>query len=539
MAYEPIWMQQDPSKLHKMEFVKMQKDGLDVIRTIIEEYSVKGYDAITEDDMSRFKWAGVYQQKPNNGHFMMRVRINGGVMTSDQARALASIGLDYGRDLVDVTTRQAIQFHWLTVESMADIFKRLEAVGLYSYEACGDCPRAITGNPLAGVDPNELFDDRDIVNDVNDFFMMNKDFSNLPRKYKISISTNKFNSANAEINCLSFTPATKEIDGQTVNGYHVWVGGGLSAKAFLAKKLTIFVRPEEVKKVAEAVTVIYRDNGYREKRHHARLKFLVADWGPEKFQEELLKLIGDMPSAGEDQLQGWSAAYYDGVHPQKQEGLSFVGLSVPVGRITANELNELARISDEYGSGSIRTTVSQNIILTDIPNEKVEALLQEPIFQRLNPNPKRFESRTVSCTGNEFCNLAVVETKKRAVSVSAYLDNALPDFKEEVRIHFVGCPNSCGQKYIADLGLQGALIKTPEGMVDAFDIAVGGILGEGAQYNKVLKGKVKADNVGPVLEQLILFYGNERTNAAETFHQFYKRVGHDAFQSKLESILAV
>ncbi|WNQ11631.1 nitrite/sulfite reductase [Paenibacillus aurantius] len=535
MAYEPIWAA-DPSKLNKVELQKLEKDGLDVIRTIIEKYAHEGYSAITEDDMNRFKWAGVYEQKPKDGHFMMRVRINTGAMTSDQARALAGIARDYGRNLVDVTTRQAIQFHWLTVENLPDIFKRLEAVGLYSYEACGDCPRTIVGNPLAGIDKDELMDTRDLVEEVNSFFLLNRDFSNLPRKYKMSISANIYNTAHAEINDLAYTPATKVIDGETVTGFHVWVGGGLSAKPHLAKKLDVFVRPDEVLKVAVGVTTIFRDFGYREKRHQARLKFLVADWGPEKFLEELKKLTGELETAGEDRIVGWNAAYFDGVHPQKQEGLSYVGLNVPVGRLDADELTELARVSDEYGSGSIRTTMSQNIIVPNIPNEKVAALLQEKVFDRLTPDPKRFMSRTVSCTGNEFCNLAIVETKERARRVAEYLD-AHVDLEEEVRIHFIGCPNACGQKHIADIGLQGSLVKTPEGMVDAFDIAVGGILGPNAQLNKALKGRVKGDDVAPVLAQLILFYKENRTGG-ESFHQFVNRVGTEAFQDKLTTILA-
>jgi ferredoxin-nitrite reductase len=203
--------------------------------------------------------------------------------------------------------------------------------------------------------------------------------------------------------------------------------------------------------------------------------------------------------------------------------------------LSGTEFLELARIADEYGKGSLRTTISQNIILSDIPNEKVEAVLKEPVLQRLTPFPKRFMSRTVSCTGNEFCNLAVVETKERARLVAEYLD-AHVDLDEDVRIHFVGCPNSCGQKYIADIGLQGALVKTPEGMVDAFDISIGGILGPGAQYTETLKGRVKGDQVGPVLAQLLLFYKANRS-PEETFHQFYTRVGASAFQEKLNEIL--
>ncbi|WP_036582016.1 nitrite/sulfite reductase [Paenibacillus darwinianus] len=534
MAYEAVWMK-DPSKLNKFEFVKMEKDGLDVIRTIIEEYAHKGYDAIDENDMNRFKWAGVYEQKPRDGHFMMRIRINSGIMNAAQARAIASIGRDYGRGLIDVTTRQAIQYHWLRVENLPDIFKRLEEVGLYSYEACGDCPRTIVGNPLAGIDPDELMDTRPIVEEVNDFFLMNRDFSNLPRKYKMSISASIWNNAHAEINDLSFTPAVKVIDGQEVLGFHAWVGGGLSAKPHLAKELDMFVRPEEVLKVAIGVTTIFRDYGYREKRHQARLKFLVADWGPEKFKEKLIELIGDMPSAGESKTAGWKAAYFDGVHPQSGEGKSFVGLNVPVGRTSSDELEQLADLADQYGDGHVRTTMSQNIILAGIPNEKVDELLQMPIFERLTPNPKPFMSRTVSCTGNEFCNLAVVETKERARRVAEYLDENI-EIDEKIRIHMIGCPNACGQKHIADIGLQGALVKTPDGMVDAFDIAVGGILGPGATFNTPLKGRVKGDEVAGVVAQLVLFY-KERRQAGESFHAFVNRVGVPAFQEKLTEIL--
>jgi ferredoxin-nitrite reductase len=535
MAYKAVWME-DPSKLNKFEFVKMEKDGLDVIRTIIDQYSNEGYDSISEDDMNRFKWAGVYEQKPRDGHFMMRIRINTGILTSAQARAIASIGRDYGRDLIDVTTRQAIQYHWLRVENLPDIFKRLEEVGLYSFEACGDCPRTIVGNPLAGIDKDELMDTRAIVEEVNDFFLMNRDYSNLPRKYKMSISSNIYNNAHAEINDLAFVPATKVIDGEEVIGFHIFVGGGLSAKPHLAKELDMFVRPEEVLKVAIGVTEIFRDYGYREKRHQARLKFLMADWGPEKFLDTLIGIIGEMPTRGESKVVGWNAVYYDGVFPQKQEGLNYIGLNVPVGRTSSVELEQLADVADKYGDGTIRTTMSQNIMLAGIPTDKIEEALQAPVLQRLSPSAKPFMSRTVSCTGNEFCNLAVVETKERARRVAEYLDENI-ELDEKIRIHFIGCPNACGQKHIADIGLQGALVKTPDGMVDAFDIAVGGILGPGAKFNEALKGRVKGDDIAGVLAQLITFYKEDR-QAGETFHQFVLRVGVPAFQERLTAILA-
>ncbi|MHA6532767.1 nitrite/sulfite reductase [Paenibacillus sp. BAC0078] len=540
MAYEPHWSA-EPEKLNKFEFVKLQKDGLDVIRTIIEKYALEGYSSIPADDLDLFKWAGVYQQKPRDGHFMMRVRINTGIMTTNQARALAEIARLYGRDLVDITTRQAIQFHWLTVENLPDIFTRLEAAGLYSFEACGDCPRTIVGNPLAGIDKDELFDTTDIVEQLNDFFMLNRDFSNLPRKFKISVSANRYNNAQAEINDLAYTPAVKVINGVETPGFHLMVGGGLSAKPHLAQKLDVFVKPEEALKVAAGVVTLFRDYGYREKRHHARLKFLVADWGVEKFREKLIEMVGELPTRGEDQTMGWQAAYFDGVHPQSQEGLNYVGLNVPVGRLNSSELVQLAELADTCGEGKLRTTMTQNIIISGVSDAKLTALLEAPVLQRLSPTAKNFISRTVACTGNEFCNLAIVETKQRAISVAEYLDEHV-QLDEKLRIHFIGCPNACGQKHVADIGLQGTLIKTPDGMVDAFDIAVGGTLGSGdhgpeAEFAHPLKGRVKGDQVGPVLEQLITYYSAQREEQ-ENFHAFTRRVGVPALQEQLAAILA-
>lgn len=535
MTYERIWAE-DPSKLNKVELLKLEKDGLDVIRTIIEKYAAEGFASIPEGDLNLFKWAGVYEQKPRDGHFMMRVRIPSGILSSEQARTLAGIARDYGRNLADVTTRQAIQFHWLTVEQFPDIFKRLEKAGMYSFEACGDCPRTIVGNPLAGIDPNELMDTTNLVKEVNDYFLLNRDFSNLPRKFKISISSNIYNTAHAEINDLSFTPATKVIDGQEVTGFHVWVGGGLSAKPHLAQKLDLFAKPEDVLKVAIGVATIFRDFGYREKRHHARLKFLVADWGAEKFLVELKKIIGELPERGEDKIAGWNAAYFDGVHKQNQPGLNYVGLNVPVGRLSGDELEHLAQLAETYGQGSLRTTMSQNIILTDIPDGKVDALLKEPLLERFSPNADRFIGRTISCTGNEFCNLAIVETKERARSLAEFLDDQI-ELDADIRINVTGCPNACGHKHIADISLQGALVKTPEGMVDAFDVSVGGTLGPGAAFAKTLKGRVKGNDLGPVLVRLISFYKDNRSEE-ETFHQFFLRVGVDTFQEQLTGILA-
>lgn len=530
---ERVW-EKDRSVLNAFELQKLEKDGLDILDDIAR-YAKLGYESIPEDDFALFKWAGVYQQKPKDGYFMMRVKIPSGILNSNQARALAGIARDYGKNLLDVTTRQAIQFHWLTIESFPDIFHRLESVGLSSVEACGDCPRTVIGNPLAGIDPDELLDTAPIVEEVYRYFQMNREFSNLPRKYKISISSNIYNAGHAEINDLAFTPAVKIIDGEEVIGFHVMVGGGLSAKPHLAKKLDIFVRPEEVLRVAIGVTTIFRDQGYRQKRHHARLKFLVADWGADKFLEELTKIIGAFPARGQDMTKGWSAGYFYGVHKQKQEGLNYVGLSVPIGRFDADEMEELARLADEYGDGSIRTCNSQNMILANIADGKVEALLNEKLLERLTPFPKPFMAHSISCTGNEFCNLAIVETKERMKSIAKYLDEHV--FVEApIRIHVNGCPNSCGQQQIADIGLQGSLVKVDGKMVDAFDISIGGILGPGATLNTKLKGRVLGDDIAVVLQKLIEFFKDNRMDD-ESFHQFNQRVGISAFQSRLTELL--
>lgn len=533
LAYQAKWAE-NPEKLNRNELIKLEKDGLDVIQDIYR-YAKLGFDSIPADDLERFKWAGVYQQKPHDGHFMMRVRIPSGILTSEQARTLAGISRDYGRQLLDITTRQAIQFHWLTVENLPPIFERLAAVGLSSFEACGDCPRTIVGNPLAGVDPDELMDTRPLVKQLQDFFLGNKDFSNLPRKYKMSISANIYNAGHAEINDLAFVPASKTIDGKEVIGFHILVGGGLSAKPMLAQPIDVFVRPEEVLKVAVAVTTLFRDHGYREKRNHARLKFLVADWGSEKFREELVRLTGELPRRGVDRTVGWNGGYFLGVHEQKQKGFYYAGLSIPVGRMQAEDLAELARLADTYGEGTIRTCNSQNVVIPGIPKERLEAFLEEPLLQRFTPYPQLFVGHAISCTGNEFCNLALVETKERVKQIAQYLDEHV-SLDVPIRLNVNGCTNSCGQQQIADIGLQGARLKTEAGLVDAFDISVGGTLGPGATFNTKLQRRIPAEKIAPVLAQLLNYFKATRL-PEETFHAYVKRVGIPTLQKELDQIL--
>lgn len=526
MSYKAIWSDND--KLNEVEYIKLEKDGLDVIQTIIDKYSKEGYSSITPDDMNRFKWAGVYEQKPRDGYFMMRVRINSGIITKQQLKVLAGIAKDFGRGVANITTRGAIQFHWIQVENIPSIFERLASCSLSSVEACGDCPRTIVGNPITGVDKEELLDTTSLVHQVNEFFVLNKDFSNLPRKFKISISSSIHNAGHAQINDLAFTPATKEIDGKRTIGFHVWVGGGLSAAPMLAQKLDLFVKPEEVLSVARAACTIFRDYGYREKRTHARLKFLIKDWGAQKFQNKLLEYVDVINERGEDEMVDWNASYYHGVHAQKQDKKNYIGLNVPFGEVTADELFALANISEEYGDGSIRTTLTQNLILTGIDDSNLSQVLEHEVFKRLSPHPDSFLGHTVACTGKEFCNLAIVETKNRAREIITYLNDKIK-LETPIRIHITGCPNSCGQKQIADISLQGAKIKTDEGLVDAFTLWIGGTLYGDGKFAENLDCRIKASEVHLVIERLILFYLDNR-NEEELFHQFVSRVGLESIK---------
>ncbi|RAL24436.1 nitrite/sulfite reductase [Thermoflavimicrobium daqui] len=535
MAKQWAWAEQ-ADQLNQVERLKLEQDGLDIINDIIHIYAKEGFSSIPEEKFSLFKWAGVYQQRPkSDGYFMLRIRIPSGLLTSQQARVLASLSQDYGRGLIDVTTRQAVQYHWLQIENFPDIFKRLGEVGLYSWEACGDCPRTIVGNALAGIDPNELIDTRPIVAELEKAFLLNREFSNLPRKYKISISSSIYNPGNAQINDLSFTPAVKEIDGEEVIGFHVWVGGGLSNRPHLAKQLNIFVRPEQVVEVAKGITEVFRDHGYREKRHKARLKFLVADWGVDKFLEVLTEIIGPYPTRGMDKTVGWNAGYFNGVHRQKQDGYYYVGLNIPVGRTSAEEFFQLADLADQYGSGSLRTVNTQNIIIPDVPKDQLDELLKEPLLQRLTPQPKPFTGYAVSCTGIEFCNLALTETKELMRRTAEFLDQEI-EIDQPIRLHVNGCPNSCGQQQIADIGLLGGKMRTKEGMVEAYTISIGGHLHGDGQFNTQLKGRVKSDDVPHVLKGLVLLF-KEQKQSNETFTQFMERVGVEPFQERLDYLL--
>lgn len=519
--------------LNKEEQLKLEKDGLDVLADI-HRYAKEGFESIEAGDFIRFKWYGIYQQKPKTDpYFMMRVKIPGGMLNYEQTVVVGELANKFGRGLADVTTRQAIQYHWLQIEHMPEIFERLAAVGMSPIQACGDVVRNVISSPVAGLDAKELFDVRDLVWAVEQEFLSNREFSNLPRKFKISIAADPRDLGHPDINDLALVPARL---GDEV-GYHVLVGGGLSSKPHLAQNLGIFVRQEEALELIRAVITVYRDHGYREKRNHARVKFLVADWGPEKYLAHVEEVLGKTYTrGGERQTETWNGAYLYGVHPQKQAGLNFVGLSLPVGRISGDILLEFARLAKTYGNGDLRTTNTQNIIIPNVPDEHVEALLAEPLLQTFTPFPPKFIGHAVSCTGIEFCNLALVETKARMKSIANYLDEVFPEFDTPIRLHVNGCPNSCGQQQIADIGLAGALVRIDGKMQDAFDISIGGGLGSEAKFNRKVVLKVPANDVQYSIESIVNHYVANRL-PGESFREYANRVNDEEVKTAVDEAL--
>lgn len=520
--------------LSNVELLKLEKDGLEVIKDI-DRYGKLGFSAITPDDIERLKWFGLYQQSPKaEGYFMMRIKLPGGVLTGSQLRVITGISKDYGRGIVDITTRQALQFHWLRVENLPDIFARLTAAGLSSAGAAGDCPRNILGHPLAGLDADEVIDTSDLIQTANRYFEKNPQFSNLPRKFKISISGSRYNTGHAEINDVALTPASREIDGTTVIGFHIVVGGGLSRNPQLAQAIDAFILPEDAIKVLAGVATIFRDHGYREKRTHARLKFLVADWGIEKFTMELFKLTGPLLTRGLDLTVGWNGGYFYGVHKQKQLGLSYIGLPATAGRCTADDMTELANLADQYGDGAIRTSNSQNLILANIADEKIEALLQENLLQRLLPFEKSFSAYTIACVGKKFCPFGLSQTKFHIQPMSQYLDQHIV-LDQPVRISLSGCPHSCAQPQIADIGLQGTVAKVGGTAIEAFELWIGGFLGVNAMLGSKLQGNISPEDLPALLKEFIGFYANSK-EATETFSAFVRRIGLQDFQEKLDKV---
>jgi len=481
--------------LNKNEENKRNDDGLNVRQRIIDIYSKYGFDSIDPADLrGRFRWYGLYtQRRPgidggktavlepeelDDRYFMLRVRIDGGRLSNDQLRVIAYISRRYARGTADVTDRQNIQLHWVQIQDVPDIWEALESVGLSTTEACGDTPRVILGCPLAGIDADEIVDGTPEIAAIGEQYIGDSAFSNLPRKFKSSISGCPAQCAIHEINDVAFVGV---LNTRGEAGYDLWVGGGLSTNPMIGRRLGAFVRPGQVPEVWAGVTGLFRDYGYRRLRHRARIKFLVADWGPEKFREVLEKEYlgyalpdGPAPGAPRDGIRD-----HVGVHAQR-DGNCYVGFAPVVGRLSADALEVIADLAARYGSGRVHTTTEQKMVILDVPPERTEELVAELDKAGLPARPSAFRRHTMACTGIEFCKLAIVETKARAADLIGELERRLPGFEAPVTINVNGCPNSCARIQTADIGLKGSLVTGPDGrQVEGFQVHLGGSLGGG------------------------------------------------------------
>jgi sulfite reductase (ferredoxin) len=510
--------------LNKNEENKRNDDGLNVRQRILDIYSKYGFDSIDPADLrGRFRWYGLYtQRRPgidggktavlepeelDDRYFMLRIRIDGGQLDNRQLSTIADVSRRYARGTADVTDRQNIQLHWVEIESVPAIWDALESVGLSTTEACGDTPRVMLGCPLAGLDANEIIDATPEIAAIGEQYIGDSAFSNLPRKFKSSISGCAAQCAIHEINDVAFVGVIDEA-GET--GYDLWVGGGLSTNPMIGRRLGTFVRPGQVPEVWAGVAGLFRDYGYRRLRHRARIKFLVADWGPERFREVLEKEYlgyalpdGPAPAAPRHGIRD-----HVGVH-QQRDGNYYVGFAPTVGRLSADALDVIATLAATYGSGRVRTTTEQKMVILDVPPERTEELVAELDQAGLPARPSAFRRHTMACTGIEFCKLAIVETKARATDLIAELERRLPEFSTPVTINVNGCPNSCARIQTADIGLKGSLVTGPDGtQVEGFQIHLGGSLnggdGSGSGFGRKLRGlKTTAEELPDYVERVL------------------------------------
>ena len=494
-------------KLKIFEKYKAEKDGL-AVKDELQKFAEMGWEAVDETDLTqRLKWLGIFFRPVTPGKFMLRLRMPHGLISSEQMRVLAEIVQRYGDEgSADITTRQNLQLRGVHLEDIPDIFSRMHAVGLTSIQSGMDNVRNITGSPVAGIDANELIDTRELVQAVQDMITNggegNYEFTNLPRKFNIALEGSTDNSVHAEINDIAFVPAYK--DGNL--GFNVLVGGFFSStRCAAAIPLDVWVPPkqEDVVELCRAILTVYRDNGSRGNRQKTRLMWLIDEWGMDTFRTAVEESVGKPLStaAPEDALDS-NKRDHVGVFQQKQAGLNYIGLHIPVGRLEADHMFDLARVAEVYGSSELRLTVEQNVIISNVPDSRLAVFLAEPIVQTFPIQPSSLVRSLVSCTGAQFCNFALVETKMQSLALARRLDSEL-DIPEPVRMHWTGCPNSCGQPQVAQIGMMGTKARKNGKMVPAVDIYMGGTVGKDAHLGERVMQKVPCDELPDVVRKLL------------------------------------
>ncbi|GEL93740.1 nitrite/sulfite reductase [Cellulomonas composti] len=536
---EGQWAFDQREPLNGNEQLKQEADGLTVRHRIETIYAREGFDSIPNDDLrGRMRWWGLYtQRKPgidggktatlephelDDSYFMLRVRCDGGTLTLRQLRTVAGISREFGRDTADITDRQNIQLHWIRVEDVPEIWRRLEDVGLTTQEACGDVPRVILGSPVAGVAADEIIDGTPAIEEIRRRYIGDPAFSNLPRKFKTAISGSPHQDIAHEINDVAFVGVVHPELGP---GFDLWVGGALSTNPMLGKRLGAFVTLDQIPDVWVGVVSIFRDYGYRRLRSRARLKFLLADWGTELFrqvlEEEYLGFhLSDGPAPPPPPTGNRD---HVGVHPQK-DGRFYVGAAPTVGRVSGPVLDALADLADAAGSDRVQLTTEQKLVVLNVAADRVDALVDglEDLGLRVR-TASHFRRGTIACTGIEFCKLAIVETKGRATALVGELEKRLPTFDQPITINVNGCPNSCARIQTADIGLKGALAQGEEG----YQVHLGGGLGMTSGLGKTLRGlRVPASELEDYVERVTRRFDEQRLEG-ELFAQWVLRAADE------------
>ncbi|AEI08630.1 sulfite reductase [Corynebacterium resistens DSM 45100] len=536
------WLIDGREPLNDDERIKQEDAGLGVIQRIRDVYSKEGFDSIPAEDLApRFKWVGLYTQRKQNmngdltGHltntelqdnyFMLRIRLDGGLLSAEQLRVLGEISSDYARDTADFTDRQNLQLHWVRIEDMPAIWDKLDAVGLDSNFGCGDVPRVILGSPVAGVAADEIIDATPAINEIKQNWLTREEFSNLPRKFKSAVSGNRRQDITHEIQDLSFIGSEHPEHGP---GFDVWVGGGLSTNPMLAQRLGVWVSLDEVPEVWAGVVRIFRDYGYRRLRNRARLKFLVAEWGVEKFRQVLEDdyLERKLTDGPEPET---APGYRDhvGVHDQK-DGKKYLGVKPTVGHTTGAQLQRLADVADKFGVTRLRTTPDKELLFLDVEEEQIAGLAEELEAEGLSAKPSAFRRDIISCTGLEFCKLAHTVTKQRAIELCDELEDRLGDLDVPLKISLNGCPNSCARAQVADIGFSGKILTTDEDeRVEGFQVNLGGALGLHPAVGKKVRGnQVFSTDLGDYVVRIVENYKSDR-NQGEQFRDWVFRADEE------------
>ncbi|WP_435062887.1 nitrite/sulfite reductase [Halobaculum sp. EA56] len=532
------------------------KDELygDAVREKIEEFAAEGWESIPEDEreewFSRFKFWGVFHHRGGQeSYFMMRLTNCGGVLEPGQLRAVGEVAREYasgpvenpefGDAWIDFTTRQSIQLHWLKLEDIPEIWEKLEAVGVSSRSAGGDTMRNISGCPVAGKDAREYVETRPLLDRIQSDLRGDDALANMPRKFNISVTGCREGCAQDSINDVALEPARKLVGGEEVRGFNVRAGGGLGGREpRRARSLDLFVRPEHAYEVVRAFVEFYHEEGDRDNRNRNRGRFFVDDLGTDAIREALVERVEFEPAhagtnlrdeytynAGRSSTRGKHD--HVGVHDQV-DGRNYVGLSVPVGRMGAEEAIELADLADEYGSGEVRLTRRQNPLILDVPDDELGDLLAEPLLETHTPEPTLFDRGAVACTGTEFCSLALTETKARMATMLRWLRRNVdtPGDVTQLKIHFSGCTADCGQAMTADIGLQGMRARKDGEMVEAMDVGVGGGIGAEPAFIEWVRQRVPADEVPGLIRNLVEAFAALRSEG-QTFREWVEATGHE------------